>query len=52
MLPAAGLVVHQMPGQPDDVDEKALGEPVLAQDRLRHPWPCSVRVIVLPERST
>ena len=36
MLPAARLVVHQVPGQPDDVDEQALGEPVLAQHRLRH----------------
>ena len=36
MFPAAGLVVHQVPGQPDHVDEEALGEPVLAQHRLRH----------------
>ena len=30
MLPAAGLGVHELPRQPDDVGEQPLGEPVLA----------------------
>ena len=30
MLPAAGLGVDQLPGQPDDVGEQPLGQPVLA----------------------
>ncbi len=32
VLPAAGLDVHLLPGQPDDVDEETLRQPVLAHD--------------------
>ena len=32
VLPAARLVVHLLPLETDDVDEQALGEPVLAHD--------------------
>ena len=32
VLPAARLVVDQLPVQADDVDEQALGQPVLAHD--------------------
>ena len=32
MLPAAGLVVDELPVQPDDVDQQPLGQPVLAHD--------------------
>jgi hypothetical protein len=32
VLPAAGLDVHVLPGEADDVDEKAFGQPVLAHD--------------------
>ena len=30
VLPAAGLDVHFLPGQPDHADQEALGQPVLA----------------------
>ena len=37
VLPAAGLLVHLLPGQPDHVGEQPLGEPVLAHHPGREP---------------
>ena len=34
VLPAPRLAVHLVPLEPDDVDEEALGQPVLAHDLL------------------
>jgi hypothetical protein len=35
VFPAAGLFVHEMPRQPDDVNEQPLSEPMLAKNALR-----------------
>ena len=39
VLPAARLAVHLVPFQPDDIDEEALGQAVLAHDLLRQGLP-------------
>ena len=35
VFPTAGLDVHVLPLEPDDVQQQPLGEPVLAHDRNR-----------------
>ena len=36
VFPASSFFVHKVPGKTDDVDQKALGEPVLPEHGLRH----------------